>query len=262
MGARHPTAVVDDGADVHPDASIGPYAVVGPGVRIGARTRVGAHAVIEGPTEIGPDNEIFPHAVLGTAPQDRRYAGEPTRLSVGPGNRFREHVTVHRGTAQGRGETRIGAGGLFMAGCHVAHDCVIGDGVVLANGVQLAGHVEVAARAVFGGLAAVAQTVRIGEVAMVAAGARVERDVPPFHVVSGDRARIRALNRVGLDRAGIDAAAVAALERAHRMLFRSGAALADALDPTRAELGHVPEVARLLAFLHEARRGVCGRERD
>lgn len=255
----HPTAVVDPRAELDASVEVGPYAVIGAGVRLGANTHVGAHAVLEGPAELGPDNRIFPHAVLGMAPQDKRYAGEPTRLVVGRGNTFREHVTVHRGTAHGRGVTRIGDGGLFMASSHVAHDCVVGDEVVLANGVLLAGHVEVGAYAVFGGLAAVGQMLRVGESAMVAAGAMVERDAPPFHIVSGDRARLRTLNHVGLRRRGFPDEVLEHLARAHRMLFRAGVPLAEALVATRHELGDVPEVARLLDFLASSRRGCCAR---
>jgi UDP-N-acetylglucosamine acyltransferase len=253
------TAIIDRRAELDSTVEVGPYAVIGAGVRIGAGTVIGAHAVIEGPTELGGDNRVFPHAVLGTAPQDKRHAGEPTRLVIGSGNVFREHVTVHRGTARGLGATVIGDRGLFMASSHVAHDCVVGDDVVLANAVLLAGHVEVGSWVVFGGLAAVGQNLRIGESAMVAAGAMVERDVPPFHVVSGDRARLRAVNRVGLGRRGLSEEVVVALRRAHRMLFRAGVPLAEAIVATRRELGTVAEVTRLLDFLVSARRGVCAR---
>lgn len=252
-----PTAIVDRRAELDSTVEVGPYAVIGAGVRIGAGTVIGAHAVIEGPTQLGADNRIFPHAVLGTAPQDKSHAGEPTRLQIGSGNVFREHTTVHRGTARGRGVTVIGDRGLFMASSHVAHDCVVGDDVVVANAVLLAGHVEVGSWAVFGGLSAVSQSLRVGESAMVAAGAMVERDVPPFHIVAGDRAHVRALNRVGLRRRGLSAEAVAALRQAHRMLFRAGLPLAEAIVTTRRQLGAVPEVSRLLDFLQSARRGVC-----
>lgn len=255
----HPTAVVDRDAELDATVEVGPYAVIGAGVRLGAGCTIGAHAVIEGPAELGAGNRVFAHAVLGMAPQDKRHGGGPTRLVIGRDNIFREFVTVHRGTTHGRGATAIGDRNLFMASSHVAHDCVVGDDVVMANGVLLAGHVEVGSHAVFGGLAAVGQMLRVGESAMIAAGAMVERDVPPFHVVSGDRARLRALNRVGLRRRGLSADAVLALRRAHRMLFRSGAPLAEAMVATRRELGAVPEVQRLLDFLASARRGVCAR---
>lgn len=261
MSERHPTAIIDPGATLDGDVQVGPYAVVGAGVHVGAGSRIGAHAVIEGPTVLGPQTLVFAHAVLGAAPQDLRYRGEPTRLVIGRGNTFREHVTVHRGTPHGRGETRIGDGGLFMASAHVAHDCVVGDAVVLANAVLLAGHVEVGAHAVFGGAAAVGQMLRVGESAMVAAGAMVERDVPPFHTVSGDRARLRALNLVGLRRRGIAPDAIARLERAHRMLFRSGVPLAEAIGATRAELGAWEEIRVLVEFLETSRKGVCARAR-
>lgn len=200
MPAVHPTAVVDPRAELGEGVTVGPFSVVGAGVRVGARTVLHAHVVVEGPTEIGEDCEIFPFAVVGIAPQHRADDGAGARLVLGRRNRVREHVTLHRGT--GGGTTRLGDDNLLMVGCHVAHDVELGSRVVVANGVQLAGHVVVEDDVVFGGLAGVAQHVRVGEGAFVAAGAMCERDVPPFVVVQGDRARVRALNAVGLARAG------------------------------------------------------------
>jgi UDP-N-acetylglucosamine acyltransferase len=243
MTTVHPTAVVAPDAELGPGVVVGPFAVVEPGVILGAGTRLDAHAVIRSGTRLGPGNVVHPFAVLGGDPQERTYAGEPTRLEVGEGNTFREGVTVHRGSIKGGGVTRVGSGSLFMGGVHVAHDCALGDRLELANGVLLAGHVILADGVVIGGGAALAPFVRVGPRAFVAAGAMVEHDVPPFVIVAGDRARIRALNRVGLLRSAVPEASREALSRAFRAIFRSGtpraaaaAALADDPDPLVREL--------------------------
>ncbi len=210
----HPSAVLGEGVE------IGPYAIVGEGVTLGARTKLHAHAVVEGPTTLGEDNVVHSFAVVGGAPQAKR-AGAPGSLVMGDRNVVREHVTIHRGTEERA--TRVGTDSLFMVGCHVAHDAVVGSHVTLANQVQLAGHAVVADHAIFGGLAGVAQFVKVGESAFVAAGSMCERDVPPFVIVQGDRARVRALNKVGLRRRGIDEASIARLEAAFRALYKKGA---------------------------------------
>jgi UDP-N-acetylglucosamine acyltransferase len=205
----HPTAIVDRHAELGEDVEIGPYAIVHGGVRMGARCRVHAFAVI------------------GDLPQDKRAGGAPTRVDIGDDNVFREHVTVHRGTRDTF--TRIGSNNLFMVGCHVAHDVTIGSRCIVANAVQLAGHTVLEDYATFGGLAGVAQFVRIGESAFVAAGAMVERNVPPFCIVQGDRARVRAVNRVGLERRGMPAESIAEIERVFRAVFHAKKPRAEAL---------------------------------
>ncbi|HEU4411474.1 MAG TPA: acyl-ACP--UDP-N-acetylglucosamine O-acyltransferase [Polyangiaceae bacterium] len=247
--AVHASAIVAPEARLDPGVEVGPFVVVGAQVEVGPGCKLLASCVLEGPLVLGAGNRVHPFAVLGAPPQDRSHEGEPTRLVVGEGNEFREHVTVHRGTAKDRGLTRIGSGGLFMAGSHVAHDCAIGDHVTLANGTLLGGHVVLEDHVVTGGRAAVAPKVRVGAGAFLAAGAMVERDVPPFVIAAGDRARVRALNLVGLERMGVPASSRGALERAFRHLYHSGRPLAAArasLDPALAE---DPYVARLLAFL-------------
>ena len=222
----HSTAIVATGAELHGDVEVGAYAVIGRGVSIGQGTRILAHVVLEGPTRIGAENVIHPFAVVGGAPQAKK-KGEAGRLIIGDKNVIREHATIHRGT-QGN-VTQVGSSNLLMVGCHVAHDVIIASHVTLANGVQLAGHAVIEAHATFGGMSGVAQFVKVGESAFVAAGAMCERDVPPFVVVQGDRARVRALNKVGLRRRGIDDAAIARLERAFRLLFGSKYTRAEAL---------------------------------
>lgn len=245
----HPTAVVASEVELGLDVEVGPFAVIGPGVRLGDQSRVMTHAVIEGPTLLGARTVVFPFAAIGGAPQDVKHKGEPTRLVVGDGNTFREYVSVHRGTVAGGGETRIGDGCLLMAYVHVAHDCVIESNVIMANAATIAGHVHVGSHVVFGGLAGVAQFVRIGEGAMIAAGAMVEHDVPPFVVAAGDRARVRGLNRVGLKRRGVAPEALAALRAAHRHLFRTSNPLAESIRTLDPALVAHREVAALVEFL-------------
>ena len=248
----HPLAVVAPDVELGDGAAVGPFAVIEPGVVVGEGTRIDAHAIVRAGTRLGARNVVHPFAVLGGEPQERGYAGEPTRLVVGDGNTFREHVTVHRGSVKGGGLTCIGHGSLFMAGVHVAHDCVIGDRLELANGTLLAGHVTLGDGVVTGGGVAIAPFVRVGARAFLAAGSMVERDVPPFVIAAGDRARVRALNQVGLARGDVPEASRAALGRAFRAIFRgelpravAAGALVDDPDPC---------VRELAAFVVEAAR--------
>jgi len=226
----HPSAVVSTRAEIAPDVEIGPYAVIEAGVRIGAGTRILAHAVITGRTTIGERNVIHPFAVLGGEPQIRKKKDGTDKgsLAIGDDNVIREHVTVNVSSAET--PTTIGGANLIMAGSHVAHDVVIGSHCVIANGVQLAGHAVVEDWVTFGGVAAVAQFVRIGASAFVAGAAMCERDVPPFVIVQGDRARVRALNVVGLERRGVPAASIAALKKAFAAVFvRRASSFAEAV---------------------------------
>ncbi len=239
----HPAALVAPDADLGEGVVVGPLCVIEAGVVLGPGTRVDAHAVIRSGTRLGARNVVHPFAVLGGEPQERTYAGEATRLEIGDGNVFREHVTVHRGSIKGGGLTRIGSGGLFMVGVHVAHDCTLGDRLELANGTLLGGHVTLGDRVVAGGGAAVGPFARVGAMAFLAAGSMVERDVPPFVIAAGDRARVRALNEVGLARGGVPEGSRLALGRAFRAIFRgegtraaAAAALVEDADPYVREL--------------------------
>ena len=257
-GARvHPTATVAPGAELADGVTIGPYSVVGPHVRLGANTWVGAHAVLDGRTTIGARNRIFPYTSVGAVPQDLKYRGEPSTLRIGDANIVREYVSINPGTEGGGMETVIGSGCLFMVSSHVAHDCRLGDSVILANGVALAGHVTAENHAIVGGLAGVHQFVRLGESALCAAGAMVSKDVPPFCTVAGDRARLFGLNVIGLRRRGFPGETIRALRRAYRLLFLGGGSRLEHVAAVRAELGDVPEVERLVAFVAESTRGVC-----
>lgn len=241
----HPTAIVDPRAELALDVLVGPYAVVGPGVQLGSGVRLDAHAVVLGPTVLGEGNVVSSFAVIGGESQNKRAAGSSaSRLVVGANNRFREHVTVHRGTDGGA--TRIGDGNLFMVGSHVAHDATVGASCTFANGVQLAGHAVIEDHATFGGQSGVAQFVVVGQSAFVAAGAMCERRVPPFVIVQGDRARVRALNVVGLRRRGVPEESIERLRVAFRTLFAKKV-------PRSTALGLVargdPHVEALLAAL-------------
>ncbi|MEZ4220556.1 MAG: acyl-ACP--UDP-N-acetylglucosamine O-acyltransferase [Polyangiaceae bacterium] len=249
MAQVHPTAVVAPKAELADDVSIGPFCYVGPGVTLGRGTCLLSHATVLGPTRMGEGNQVFPYATLGAAPQDKSHQGEPTRLEIGDRNVFREQVTVHRGTLKGSCLTRIGNDSWFLVASHVAHDCVVGDGVVLTNATALGGHVTVGDSAVCGGMVVIAPFCRIGRAAFIAGGACVERDVPPFVIAAGDRARVRALNTVGLTRLGVSPAARRALQRAFRLLYRGGIPLRVALAQLRAEPDPEPLVQELLTFL-------------
>jgi UDP-N-acetylglucosamine acyltransferase len=247
-GVVHSTAFVDPRARLGREVTVGPFCVVGERVLLGDGVHLMAHVTVEGPTAIGARVVVHPFAALGGAPQDRSHQGEPTELVVGEETVIREHVTIHRGTKKDRGRTSIGARCLIMVGTHVAHDAIVGDDCILANACQLAGHVVLEDGVVLGGAAALAPFVRVGRIAFIAAGARVEHDVPPFHIAQGDRARVRGLNVVGLQRRGFDRNAIAVLERAHRAIYRTDkpleAALAEVVKHERD-----PNVLQLVEFL-------------
>ena len=233
MPQVHATAIVDPRADLADTVVVGPYAIVEGRVAIGPGSVLHAHAIVRGPAALGEGSVVHSFAVVGGEPQAKKHDGGPARLEAGARNVFREHVTVHGGT-EGR-TTRIGDDNLFMVGSHVAHDCRIGSACVLANCVQLAGHSSLEDWVTLGGLSGVAQFVRIGESAFVAAASACERDVPPFVIVQGDRARVRGVNVVGLRRRAVPEASIAALERATRMLWMSKRTRAEALAELRGE---------------------------
>ena len=255
-GSIHPTALVAPDATIESGVQVGPYAVIGPGVRIGRGTVVGPHAVIEGPTRIGEDNRIFQFASVGADPQDKKYGGEVTRLEIGDRNVIRECATIHRGTVQDRGVTRIGNDNLFMAYSHVAHDCVVGSHCVLANQGTLAGHVQLGDWAILGGLAAVHQFCKIGEHAFVANNAAVTLDVPPFVMAVGQPAGAHSVNTEGLRRRGYTSEQIGNIRAAFKLLYRSGLRLAEA-QARLAELATgQPELRPLVEFLPQATRGI------
>lgn len=252
----HPSAIVDPAARLAPDVEVGPYAVIGPDVEIGPGCRIGPHTVVTGHTRLGANCIVAQFASLGEAPQDRKYAGEPTRLEIGADNTIREFCTLNRGTAQGGGVTRIGDGNWIMAYVHVAHDCQIGSRIVFANNAQLAGHVHVGDDVILGGFTVVHQFCRIGAHAITGLGTIVLQDVPPYVKASGNPARPYGINAEGLRRRGFSPAAVIGLKRAYRKLYRSGLTLEEAKSELEAASRDVAELVPLLEFIAAPGRGI------
>ncbi len=254
----HPTAIVSPKAELAEDVVIRAYSIIGPEVTIGGGTVVGPHAVIEGMTTIGAGNEIFPFAAIGHPPQDITYRGEETRVVIGDGNIIRENVTIHRGTPRGGGMTRIGNNSMFMAGAHVAHDCVIGDYVIMANVAVLGGHVHIGDFAIVGGLVPVHQYVRIGAHAFIGGGSAVPLDIPPYMLAAGERAKLFGPNTTGLKRKNFSKESIMALKKAYRIIFRSGLGFKEALNRASQEVPPLPEVKILLDFLSSpSKRGIA-----
>lgn len=251
-----PTAQIASGAQLAEDVEVGHYAVIGPEVKIGRGSQIGAHCLITGDTSIGENCRIFTGAVIGSIPQDLKYKGEKTTLTIGDNNIIREYVTINLGTSAS-GKTVIGSNNLIMAYAHIAHDCVIGDYVILANVSTLAGHIIIEDRAILGGLAAVHQFVRIGRLSIVGGCSKVIQDIPPYSMCDGHPARVRSLNKVGLERAGISKEAKADLKTAFTTLFNCGLTIPHALKKVEAELPPTLEVTRLIDFIKNSQRGVC-----
>ncbi|MEI2418315.1 acyl-ACP--UDP-N-acetylglucosamine O-acyltransferase [Orrella sp. JC864] len=256
----HPTALIEPGAEIDSTARIGPYCVIGPNVRIGAGTQIGPHCVIDGHTEIGRDNVFYRFCSIGGMPQDKKYAGEPTRLVVGDRNTVREYVTFNTGTVQDGGLTAIGSDNWIMAYVHVAHDCHIGSHTILANGVQLGGHVHVGDWAIIGGLTGVHQFCKIGKHSMTGGNSSVTQDIPPYLLSAGNPCKPRGINAEGLKRRGFDAPTIAALREAYKTLYLRGLTQEQARQAWRARQGDSPAVAQALAdfeqFLDASTRGV------
>jgi UDP-N-acetylglucosamine acyltransferase len=250
----HPTAIVDRRATVDPTADVGPYVVVDGPAEIGPRTRLMAHAVVLGRTVIGADNVIHPGAVLGDEPQDLKYAGAPTGLRVGDRNVIREHVQLHRGTAPDTW-TVLGDDNFLMTNVHVGHNSAVGNQVIFATGAMLGGHVTVGDQAFISGNCVVHQYVRVGRLSIMRGLSRAGRDIPPFAIADLTHT-VRGVNRVGLKRAGFDAARVRAVANAFRRLFRVRVNLRIAMAEIEAE-APTPDVQELLAFIRESKRGVA-----
>ena len=257
----HPTAMIHPQAEVHPTVQVGAYAMIGAKVKVGAGTTIGSHVVLEGWTEIGERNDIFPGAAIGLEPQDLKYDGADSLVKIGDDNRIREYVTINRATGEGEA-TILGNGNLLMAYAHVGHNCVIGDQVIITNSVSLGGHVRIESQARIGGVAGVHQFVQIGRLAMIAGMSRVIRDVPPYMLVEGYPLRVRSLNQVGLQRAGLatdEEKTLQVLKKAFRILYRSGLPLNQALEkldllPDNEHLQHLQRFLQL--SLTTGRRGV------
>ena len=256
MMAVHPSAIVDPSARIDTTVEVGPYAVIGANVVIGAGSRIGAHCVIEGPTEIGRDNHIHAHAAVGGAPQDKKYAGEPTLLKIGNGNTIREFVTINRGTTQGGGVTEIGDDNWIMAYVHIAHDCIIGNHTILANSVTLAGHVTVHDHAILGGFSLIHQFCKVGAHAFTGMGSKINCDVPPYVVVGSEMSVPRGINSEGLKRRGFSAEQISTIKRAYKTLYLSGLPLKEAREKLAEQGATSPEVMLLVEFIDRSERSI------
>ncbi len=254
--AIHPTALIDPAAELDPSVEVGPYSIIGAGVRIGARTRIGAHCVIEGPTSIGQDNQIYGQTSIGGAPQDKKYAGEPTELIIGNGNTIREFVTISRGTSQGGGVTRIGDDNWIMAYVHIAHDCIVGSHTILANSATLAGHVTIHDHAILGGFSLIHQFCKVGAHAFTGMGSKINCDVPPYVIVGSEMSAPRGINAEGLKRRGFTAAQIASIKRAYKTLYLSGLPLREAREQLAAQAAEAPEVGVLVEFIDRSERSI------
>lgn len=256
----HPSAVVEDGAELGPGVRVGAFAFIGPRVKLGQGVEVMAHAVVEGNTQVGASTVVFPHAVIGGRPQDMKYKGGDTKLVIGERNVLREGVTINTGTEIGGGITRLGDGNILMANAHVAHDCLLGNRVILANNVMLAGHVRVQDGAILNGGVGIHHFTTVGTFAYVGGLSRITRDVPPFTIVEGHPSRVRGLNIVGLKRARFPEATIRALKAAYRLLYRSDLPLRDAAARLRADFAGVKEVQELVTFIEASGNGRLGRQ--
>lgn len=253
---RHPTALIHPGAKLADDVEVGAYSIISEHVEIGAGTVIGPHVVIAGHTRIGQHNHVFQFCSLGEIPQDKKYAGEPTRLEIGDHNTIRENCTINLGTAQDVGVTRIGNHNWIMAYVHVAHDCQVGNHVIFANCTQLAGHVTVDDHAILGGFTGVHQFCQIGAHVMTGVGSVVLQDIPPYVTVSGNPLAPHGINSEGLKRRGYSSGAVMAIKRAYKTLYKSGLTLEQAKDTILAQATEHHELNLLADFLSHTQRGI------
>ncbi len=253
----HETAIIDPKAEIGVDVEVGPYCVIGKGVKIGQGSRLLSHVVIEGNTEIGERCVIYPFAGIGLPPQDLKYKGESTHLTIGKNNTIREYVTIHRASVGGDGVTEVGEHTFLMAYVHIAHDCKIGSNVIMANAATLAGHVRVEDYSVIGGLVAVHQFTRIGRYAMVGGFSGIGQDIPPYMVASGSRAKLFGPNTIGLKRHGFPEQTINAIKKAYKTLFREKRTLKDAMRKVQEDLGDLTEIQHLLSFIEKNKRGIC-----
>jgi len=252
----HATAIVDSGAEIDSNVEIGPYSVIGDKVVIGSGTVIGSHVVVQPYTSIGPECQIFQYASVGAVPQALKFKGEETYVKIGQRTVVREFATINRGTEFGGGITEVGEENLLMAYTHIAHDSKTGRGVILANNATLAGHVTIDDYATIGGLVAIHQFVRVGNYAYVGGKSAVVKDIPPFVIASGDRAKLHGLNSVGLKRHGFPRETLSLLKKAYRIVFRIGLTLNEAIERVKAEVELIPEVVNLIDFIQSSQRGI------
>lgn len=264
MTKIHPTAIIAKEANLDSSVEVGAYSIVGPYVQIASGTKIGPHVVLEGRTTIGRDNTFFQFSSVGAAPQDKKYAGEPTLLEIGDRNTIREFCTLNLGTVQDVGVTRLGNDNLLMAYVHIAHDCQVGSNTIFANGATLAGHVEIGDWVILGGFASVHQFCHIGAHAMLGMNTSLTQDVPPYVILSGNPAAAHGLNLEGLKRRGFSREEIDAIRHIYKLLYKSGLLLKDAklaIEQFKAEvqtenLGAVKHIQQMLSFLDRSTRGI------
>ena len=252
----HESAIVSPNAKIGSDCYIGPFCTVGNDVQLGDGVRLDSHVVVDGLTTIGDETHVYPFASIGLAPQDLKYAGEPTGTEIGKRNHIREFVTVHRGTAGGGGMTRIGDGNLLMAQAHVAHDCQLGSEIIMANAATLAGHVEIADKASVGAYSGVHQFCRVGYEAFVGGYSVVVKDAMPYAIIQGNHAKCYGLNRVGMKRRGYPKEVIDNLSHAFRLLLSAKMNTTQAIERIKAEVVGCNEVDLLITFIESSKRGV------
>jgi len=252
----HPTAIVDPRAELDSDVQVGPYAIIREDVSIGSGSQIGSHVVIEPFVSIGRDCRIFHFASIGATPQSLKFEGEKTYVKIGRGTIIREFVTIHRGTGFGGGITEIGEQNFLMAYTHIAHDCKTGRMVVMANNATLAGHITIGDYATVGGLTAIHQFVKVGDYAFIGGKSAVVKDIPPFVIAAGDRARLHGMNSVGLKRHGFTQNTINELKKVYRIIFRIGLTRNEALERVKAEVEQIPEVVKFLEFIQSSQRGI------
>ncbi|KGQ71464.1 acyl-[acyl-carrier-protein]--UDP-N-acetylglucosamine O-acyltransferase [Chelonobacter oris] len=252
----HPQAIVEEGAKIGADVVIGPFCIIGADVEIGERTVLHSHIVVKGHTKIGRDNQIFQFASIGEVNQDLKYNGEPTKTIIGDRNRIRESVTIHRGTIQGGGVTRIGDDNLFMINAHIAHDCQVKNRCILANNATLAGHVELDDFVIVGGMSAIHQFVVIGAHVMLGGGSMVSQDVPPYVMAQGNHAQPFGVNLEGLKRRGFDKPAMHAIRNVYKLIYRSGKTLDEVIPEIERIAETEASVSFFLSFFKRSTRGI------
>lgn len=251
----HPTAVVHPGAELDDGVVIGPHCVVEDKVFLGAGTRLEAFSLVKPYVRMGRDNIIHSHACVGGEPQDLKFKGEETWVTIGDGNHIREYVTIHRGTAGGGGQTVIGSGCLLMAYVHVAHDCHLSDNVIMANAAMLGGHVHIGRNSAIGGMSGVHQFVNIGEYAFLGAMSGLGQDLPPYMLAAGSRASLHSLNVVALRRLGVSRETMSAMNQTYKRVYRSETPRDEAMASVEKDFSHIPEVMSVVAFIRASKRG-------
>lgn len=259
-GNIHPTAIVESGAQLSASVQVGPYSIIGANVVIGENTIVGPHCIIDGHTTIGSNNNFYRYCSIGGMPQDKKYDGEPTKLTIGNGNTIREYVTINTGTIQDVGITKVADNNWIMAYVHIAHDCQVGSNTVIANAVQLAGHVHIGDWAILGGLSAVHQFVRIGAHSMIGGTSSIRQDIPPYIIGAGDPFRPVGINSEGLNRRGYSTDVITQLKEAYKLLYRRKLSVAEAVEQM-AQLQQQHRDAELalqllIDFLESSDRGI------